>query len=190
MKRCDWCLGNELMTEYHDREWGVPVRDDRKLFEYIILDTFQAGLSWSIILKKREEFRKAFDNFDYDIISNYNDRKIMELMENSGIIRNKLKISAAIVNARAYRTIRKEYGTFTDYLWSFVNNKPIVNRWQSILEIPAKTELSDFISKSLSKNGFKFVGSTIVYAFIQAAGIVNDHLVDCFRYNEILNLND
>jgi len=187
MKRCEWCLGNELMTEYHDREWGVPIRDDRKLFEFMILDTFQAGLSWTIILKKREEFRKAFDNFDYDIICDYNELKINELMENTGIIRNKLKINAAIINARAFQTIRREYGTFSYYLWSFVNNKPIGNQWKNIQEIPAKTELSDIISKSLSKSGFKFVGSTIVYAFMQAAGLVNDHQVDCFRYYEILN---
>lgn len=187
MKRCEWCLGSELMTDYHDREWGVPLRDDRKLFEFMILDTFQAGLSWAIVLRKREEFRKVFDNFDYNIIGSYSESKVKELMENSGIIRNKLKINAAITNARAFQSIRKEYGTFSDYLWSFVNNKPIVNKRKSLQEIPAKTEVSDAISKSLSKSGFKFVGSTIVYAFMQAAGLVNDHQVDCFRYVEILN---
>lgn len=183
--KCVWCRGDELYEAYHDNEWGVPVFDDRKLFEFLILETFQAGLSWITILRKRENFRKAFDDFNYEIIANYSENKIQELLQNSGIIRNKLKVRAAVSNAQAFIEIQKEFGSFSDYIWEFVDGKPIKNSWKNHGEIPANTALSDKISKDLKKNGFKFVGSTVVYAHMQATGMINDHTTDCFRYAEI-----
>jgi len=184
--RCGWSLGDPLMIKYHDKEWGVPVHSDRKLFEFLVLEGFQAGLSWRTILHKRENFRKAFDNFDFNKVAKYNKRKINSLLKDAGIIRNKLKIEAAVANAKAFINIRKEFGTFDKYIWSFVNYKPIINKFKSVNELPVQTELSDLISKDLKKRGFKFVGSTIIYAHMQATGMVNDHTMDCFRYKELL----
>ena len=184
-KRCSWAGKDPLYIEYHDTEWGVPVYDDDKLFEFLILETFQAGLSWITILKKRENFRAAFDNFDYKKIAKYNEEKYDELIQNAGIIRNKLKIKATISNAIAFMEIQKEFGSFSDYIWGFVNGKPIKNNWDSLSEIPAVTEISETISKDLKKRGFKFVGATVIYAHMQATGMVNDHIKDCFRYNEV-----
>jgi DNA-3-methyladenine glycosylase I len=183
--RCSWCGEDPLYTKYHDQEWGTPVYDDAKLFEFLILETFQAGLSWITILRKRENFREAFDNFDYQKIAKYDDEKFVELLQNVGIIRNKLKIKATISNAVAFMEIQKEFGTFSKYIWGFVNNKPIVNHWNTLEEIPANTELSDKLSADLKKRGFKFVGSTVIYAHMQATGMVNDHIVDCFRFSEV-----
>lgn len=185
MKRCSWPSDDELMICYHDNEWGVPVHDDRKWFEFLILDAFQAGLSWKTILHKRENFRLAFDNFDFKKIACYGPDKVELLMTDTGIIRNRLKILSAISNAKAFIAIREEFGSFNNYLWNFVNHNPVINHWKTMEEIPVKTELSDIISKDLQKRGFKFVGSVIVYAFLQAAGVVNDHLVDCFRYSQV-----
>ena len=183
--RCGWCVGDDLYEAYHDEEWGTPVKDDNLLFEFLILETFQAGLSWITILRKRENFRKAFDNFDYKKIANYKQDKIDALLQDAGIIRNKLKVNSAITNAVAYIKIQKEFGSFSAYIWSFVNNKPIKNALINYKEAPANTPLSDAISKDLKKRGFKFVGSTVVYAFMQATGMVNDHEISCFRYNEV-----
>ncbi len=182
--RCSWCGEDPLYIKYHDTEWGVPVYDDDKLFEFLILETFQAGLSWITVLRKRENFRNAFDDFDYHKIAKYNEKKFDRLMNNAGIIRNKLKIKATISNAIAFMEVQEEYGSFSKYIWSFVDYKPIVNSWSSLDEIPAKTTLSDKISIDLKKQGFKFVGSTIIYAHMQATGMVNDHVVDCFRFKE------
>jgi len=182
--RCGWCLGDDLYEAYHDNEWGKPVFDDPTLFEFLVLETFQAGLSWITILRKRENFREAFDNFDYKVISSYNQVKIDSLLQNAGIIRNKLKINATVSNAKAYMIIQKEFGTFSKYLWGFIDGKPITNRVQHYKEAPANTPLSDTISKDLKKRGFKFVGSTVTYAFMQAIGMVNDHEVTCFRYTQ------
>lgn len=184
-KRCNWCGTDPLYIEYHDTEWGVPIYEDAKLFEFLILETFQAGLSWITILRKRENFRAALDNFDYKLISNYNQTKIDELLLNAGIIRNKLKIKATITNAKAFMQIQNEFGSFSTYIWSFVNNVPIKNSWNSMSDVPGTTVLSDTISKDLKKRGFKFVGSTVIYAHMQATGMVNDHIKDCFRYQEI-----
>jgi len=184
-KRCDWPKKDPLYLEYHDIEWGTPLYDDDKLFEFLILETFQAGLSWITILRKRENFRKAFDNFDYQKIANYGDAKFDELLQDAGIIRNKLKIKATISNAVAFIEIQKEFGTFSKYIWGFTGGKPINNKWKSMSEIPANTELSDTISKDLKKRGFKFVGSTVIYAHMQATGMVNDHLVSCFRHHQV-----
>ncbi len=186
LQRCDWPGTNELMIKYHDEEWGVPNHDDRKWFEYITLDAFQAGLSWSIVLNKRQNFRKAFDNFDPVIISKYSQNKIDELIQDTGIIRNKLKISATITNANAFLEVQKEYGSFDKYIWQFVNGKPIINKWETISKLPASTLESDKLSVDLKKRGFKFVGTTICYAFMQSAGMVNDHIVTCFRYKEVI----
>jgi len=183
--RCSWCGSDPLYVDYHDDEWGVPVYEDEKLFEFLILETFQAGLSWITVLKKRENFRTAFDNFDYKKISDYGEDKFEELITDSGIIRNKLKVRATISNAQAFMKIQKEFGSFSKYIWGFVNGKPIVNNWKTLNEIPATTELSDKISKDLKKRGFKFVGSTVIYAHMQATGMVNDHITDCFRYKEV-----
>ena len=183
-QRCPWPSDDALMIKYHDKEWGVPLHNDRKLFEFLILEGFQAGLSWRTILHKRENFRKAFDNFDFNKIAKYDKRKINSLLKNEGIIRNKLKIEAAITNAKAFLQIRKEFGTFDKYIWGFVNGKPIQNKFKSLKELPAKTKLSDKISDDLRARGFKFVGSTIVYAHMQATGMVNDHVVSCYRYRE------
>ena len=183
--RCDWCIGNPLYEQYHDEEWGVPVFDDNTLFEFLILETFQAGLSWITVLRKRENFRAAFDNFDYKKVSKYNQEKIDTLLENAGIIRNRLKIKATITNAQAFMAIQDEFGSFSKYIWKFTEGKPIKNTFKSMSEIPANTLLSDTISKDLKKRGFKFVGTTVIYAHMQATGMVNDHKVDCFRYNEV-----
>lgn len=182
-KRCAWPGDNPLMMEYHDKEWGVPVHDDKKLFEFIVLDSFQAGLSWSTILNKRENFRKAFNNFDFNKIVKYDSKKVAKLLKDEGIIRNRLKISATITNAIAFKKVQKEFGTFDKYIWQFVKGKTIVNKRKSIKQIPANSKESDTMSKDLKQRGFKFVGTTICYAFMQAAGMVNDHTVDCFRYN-------
>ena len=176
------------MKEYHNTEWGTPVHDDSKLFEFLVLDAFQAGLSWLTILKKRENFRKAFDNFDYNKIAKYDEKKYDKLMNDAGIIRNKLKIKAAITNAMMFIDIQKEFGSFDKYIWQFVDSKTIHNRWKTMKEIPAKTAVSDLMSGDLKKRGFKFVGSTICYAFMQAAGLVNDHVVGCYRYKEVKKL--
>ena len=183
-KSCEWPGDNKLMIEYHDTEWGTPVHDDRKLFELLMLDNAQAGLSWQTVLNKRENYRKAFDNFEPAKIARYNNRKIDSLLKNPGIIRNRLKIEAAVTNARAVLEIQKEFGSFDAYIWQFVNGTPIRNRWKSLKEIPATSLQSDAMSKALKKHGFKFIGSTICYAFMQSAGLVNDHLIHCFRYNQ------
>ncbi len=183
--RCQWADSNLLYHRYHDEEWGVPVYDDKTIFEFLILEGFQAGLSWLTILKKRENFRRAFDHFDYNIIAEYDQKKIDALLLDEGIIRNKLKVNAAKTNARAFIRVREEFGSFGRYIWAFTGGKPVINRFKSISEIPAKTELSDRISRDLKKRGFKFVGSTIVYAHMQATGMVNDHTTDCFRYGEV-----
>jgi DNA-3-methyladenine glycosylase I len=183
--RCSWPDKDPLYLKYHDTEWGVPVYDDDKLFEFLILETFQAGLSWITVLRKRENFRKAFDNFDYQKIAKYGDNKFDELIQNAGIIRNKLKIKATISNAHAYMEIQKEFGSFSKYIWTFVGGKPLINKWRSLNEIPATTEISDKLSKDLKKRGFKFVGSTVIYAHMQATGMVNDHVTNCFRHSEI-----
>lgn len=183
--RCTWTKNNPYNIKYHDKEWGVPVHDDKKLFEYLLLDSFQAGLSWLTILKKRENFRKAFDNFEYKKIADYDVEKINNLMNDESIIRNKLKIKAAISNAKEFLKIQKEFGTFDKYIWQFVNHKTIKNSFKSWEEIPATSKESDIMSKDLKKRGFKFVGSTICYAFMQATGMINDHEITCFRYNEL-----
>lgn len=184
-KRCEWGTANELMIRYHDEEWGVPLHDDRKLFEFFVLEGFQAGLSWQIVLNKRENFRKAFDRFDPVKVAAYSERKILELAENASIIRNRQKIAATVNNAKRFLEIQKEYGSFDTYIWSFVDYQPIQNQFASLKELPAKTPLSDKVSADLKKRGFKFVGSTVIYAHMQATGMVNDHLVDCFRYTEV-----
>ena len=185
-KRCQWVpLDKPLYVKYHDEEWGVPVHDDRLLFEFLILEGAQAGLSWSTILNKRENYRTAFDHFDPQKVAQYDQKKIDALLQNSGIVRNRLKIAAAVQNANAFLEIQAEFGSFDVYIWKFVNGKPIINQWKTLKEIPAKTPLSDTISKELKKRGFKFVGSTIIYAHMQATGMVNDHTTDCFRYQEL-----
>lgn len=176
--------------EYHDTEWGVPLHDDQKLFEFIVLESFQAGLSWQIVLNKREAFREAFDNFDPAKVAQYNEDKIATLVQNKSIIRNKRKISACINNAQRFLEIQKEFGSFDTYIWGFVDYKPIVNAFTTSKELPAKTPLSDAISADLKKRGFSFVGSTVVYAHMQATGMVNDHIVSCFRYNEINTIDN
>lgn len=182
--RCQWVTQDPLYIEYHDKEWGVPVYDARKLFEFLILEGVQAGLSWITVLKKRENYRKAFDQFNPEKIARYNTQKINQLLANPGIIRNRLKINAAIINAQAYLAIQEETD-FVDYLWQFVNGKPIHNHWKTSKQVPAKTAISDAMSKDLKKRGFKFVGSTICYAFMQAVGMVNDHIITCFRYKKM-----
>lgn len=181
-KRCFWVNDDQLYIDYHDNEWGKPVYDDKILFEFLLLESFQAGLSWITILKKRENFRVAFDNFDYKKIAKYNDEKFNELILNPGIIRNKLKVKSAITNAQLFQEIQKEFGSFSKFIWSYVDGKPIVNQFKSREEVPATTEISDKISKDLKKKGFKFVGSTIMYAFMQATGMVNDHTTNCICY--------
>ena len=183
--KCGWCVGDKLYEAYHDNEWGVPVYDDHQLFEFLILETFQAGLSWITILRKRENFRQAFDFFDYKKIANYNEDKKAELLQNAGVIRNKLKVNATITNAQNFMKIQEEFGSFNKYLWAFVNGKPIKNKVINYKDAPANTPLSDALSKDLKKRGFKFVGSTVMYAFMQATGMVNDHEVNCFRYQEV-----
>ena len=183
--RCGWCLGDPIYEAYHDEEWGVPLRDERLLFEFLILETFQAGLSWITVLKKRDNFRRAFDNFDYHLVAQYDQHKIDTLLQDSGIIRNKLKVNSAVTNAQLFIALQQEFGSFDTYIWSFVDGKPIKNSWNNYKECPATTEVSDQISKDLKKRGFKFVGSTVIYAFMQAIGMVNDHEVNCFRYNQV-----
>ena len=181
-KRCEWAEVSDLDRDYHDNEWGVPVYNERELFEYLILEGAQAGLSWSTILKKREGYRLLFDNFDIELISQYDQKKVETLMLDARIVRNRLKINSVITNAQAFMTIQQEFGGFSDYLWAYVNKKPIQNQWKTMAEVPATTELSDRLSKDLKKRGFKFVGPTICYAFLQATGVVNDHLVNCPCY--------
>ncbi|WAC01280.1 DNA-3-methyladenine glycosylase I [Lacinutrix neustonica] len=183
--KCGWCVGDDLYEVYHDKEWGVPVYDDHQLFEFLVLETFQAGLSWITILRKRENFRLAFDFFDYKKIAKYDLDKKEELLRNAGIVRNKLKINATITNAQAFMAVQKEFGSFSKYIRQFVDGKPIKNQVKHYKEAPANTPLSDALSKDLKKRGFKFVGSTVVYAHMQATGMVNDHEVDCFRYEEV-----
>jgi len=184
MERCGWAK-NDLARSYHDAEWGVPLHDDRALFEFLILEGAQAGLSWDIVLRKRENYRKAFDNFDAEKIASYDQKKIAELLQNEGIVRNRLKITSTVRNAREFLKIKEEFGAFDSYIWRFVDDKPIVNTWKSISEVPARTSVSDTMSKDLRKRGFNFVGSTICYAFMQACGLVNDHLISCFRYSKV-----
>ena len=185
--RCGWSAKDPLYIQYHDEEWGVPVRDDQKLFEFLTLETFQAGLSWITVLRKRENFRATFDNFDYKKIAKYDEAKFEELLQNAGIIRNKLKIKAAINNAQAFMKIQEEFGTFSDYIWKFTNGAVVQNDRKSMSDLPATTDLSDAISKDLKLRGFKFVGSTVIYAHMQATGMVNDHVVSCFRHKELSN---
>jgi DNA-3-methyladenine glycosylase I len=183
--RCSWCGNDPLYVEYHDTEWGVPLRDEQKLFEFLVLETFQAGLSWITVLRKRENFRKVFDNFNYKKIALYDEEKIAELLQDAGIIRNKLKVRATISNAVAFMKIQKEFGSFSKYIWGFVNDAPIQNNIKSMSEIKATTVTSDKLSKDLKKRGFKFVGPTVIYAHMQATGMVNDHAIDCFRHKEV-----
>lgn len=184
MERCDWG-SDQLLIDYHDTEWGTPVHDEQKHFEFLVLEFFQAGLNWRTMLAKRENFRKAFDGFDYTKVARYSEMKIEQLMNDAGIIRNRRKINAAINNAAHFLTIQKEWGSFDSYIWSFTNGKTIHNHWKNFSEVPVTTELSDTISKDMKKRGFAFVGSTTIYAHIQAIGIVNDHLVHCFRHKEL-----
>tara|TARA_Y100000310_G_scaffold327385_1_gene393676 strand:- start:2128 stop:2700 length:573 start_codon:yes stop_codon:yes gene_type:complete len=183
--RCSWPNKNPLMIKYHDEEWGVPLHDDQKLFEFLILDAFQAGLSWEIVLNKREGFQKAFNNFNAKKIAKYTEKDQERLRNNTDIIRNRLKIKSAIINAQKFLEIQKEFGSFSDYIWQFTNHKTIKNKFRSLSDLPAKTAESDAMSADLKKRGFKFVGSTICYAFMQAAGMTNDHTVNCFRYTEV-----
>ncbi len=186
-QRCGWCLGDSLYEQYHDEEWGVPVYDDHTLFEFLILETFQAGLSWITVLRKRENFREAFDNFDHKKIANYGDDKVEALLRDAGIIRNRLKVKATISNAQSFIKVQEEFGSFSAYIWGFVNGKPLINAFKDYRDAPANTPLSDTISRDLKKRGFKFVGTTVVYAHMQATGMVNDHEVGCFRYDEVSN---
>jgi DNA-3-methyladenine glycosylase I len=187
MKRCDWANGEELEQSYHDHEWGVAIHDDKMLFEFLVLEGAQAGLSWSTILRKREGYRRAFDHFDARKISQYSENTVSRLLTNPEIIRNRLKINAAITNAGAFLQVQKEFGSFDSYIWQFVNGKPIQNSWRKMTDIPSSTPESAAMSKDLQKRGFKFIGPTICYAFMQAVGMVNDHVVGCFRYKEIKN---
>jgi len=183
--RCGWCIGDTLYEAYHDLEWGVPVKDDDTIFEFLILETFQAGLSWITVLKKRDNFRKAFDYFDYKKIAKYDQKKKDALLQDAGIIRNKLKVNATVTNAQAFIKVQEEFGSFSNYIWGFVDGKPIKNKINNYKDAPANTALSDTLSKDLKKRGFKFVGSTVVYAHMQATGMVNDHEMNCFRYEEV-----
>lgn len=184
-KKCDWCLGDPLYENYHDTDWGVPIYDDQKLFEFLTLEGFQAGLSWITILRKRKNFSAAFDGFDYNKVARYSKQKKIELLNDKGIIRNRLKIDAAVSNAQAYIGIQKRYGSFSQFIWGFTAGKPLVNTFKSLDEAPPFTPLAEKISKVLKNEGFKFVGPTIIYSHMQATGMVNDHLVDCFRHREI-----
>lgn len=181
--RCQWVSNDPLYVKYHDEEWGVPVYEDQKLFEFLILETFQAGLSWLTVLRKRENFRLAFADFDYEKVAQFDEDKIQEFLQNAGIIRNQLKIRAAVSNAQAFLKVRAEFGTFSKYIWQFTDGKPIVNHWENIKQVPASTPLSDLISKDLKKRNFKFVGTTVIYAHMQATGMVQDHTTDCFRHS-------
>ena len=183
-RRCTWCGDDPLYQQYHDREWGVPCRDDQTLFEFVVLEGAQAGLSWITVLRKRETYRKAFANFDVQKVAAFDDSDVERLLQDPGIVRNRLKVASTISNARLFIELQKEHGSFSNYLWGFVDNQPIVNHWTSLAEIPVSTELSDKISKEMKKRGFKFFGTTICYAFLQAVGVVNDHTRDCFRYGQ------
>lgn len=183
--RCGWCVGDKLYEAYHDLEWGVPLKDDAAIFEFLTLETFQAGLSWITVLRKRENFRKAFDNFDYQKIAEYSEEKTEALMQDSGIIRNRLKILATVSNSQAFMKVQQEFGSFARYIWGFVDNNPLQNSWKTLSEVPATTAISDALSKDLKKRGFKFVGSTVMYAHMQATGMVNDHVIGCFRHQEV-----
>lgn len=185
MKRCPWCGSDPLYVAYHDEEWGVPVHDDRKHFEFLVLESAQAGLSWLTVLRKRENYRALYDGFDPVKVAAYDESKVTALLGDAGIIRNRKKIEASIGNARCFLAIQKEYGSFDRYIWSFTEGKPVTNAWAQLSELPAKTPLSDTVAKDLKARGFKFLGTTIIYAHLQAIGIINDHLVDCFRYNEV-----
>ncbi|WP_082233150.1 DNA-3-methyladenine glycosylase I [Halobacillus massiliensis] len=182
MNRCAWVTNEPLYVEYHDKEWGIPVYEDKKLFEMLCLEGAQAGLSWWTILQKRENYRKAFEQFEPEKIALYSDEKIRTLLENKGIIRNKLKVKSVVTNAKAYLAIQKEYGSFSNYIWSFVDHTPIVNHWETIKDVPVSNELSEKMSKQLKKDGFKFVGPTICYSYMQAVGMINDHTLNCFRH--------
>jgi len=184
VKRCEWCTGSELYMKYHDKEWGMPVFNDRKHFEFLVLESAQAGLSWITILKKRENYRKAYDGFDPKKVARYGDKRKIELLNNPGIIRNRLKIEASINNAVHFLEVQKEFGSFYDYIWSFTKGKQIKGKWKTLSDVPARTELSDRISADLKKREFKFLGSIIIYSHLQATGIVNDHVTNCFRYKE------
>lgn len=189
-KRCDWCEDTfEEYVAYHDKEWGVPVHDDKKQFEFLILEGAQAGLSWSTILKKREGYRKAFADFEVEKVARFDEKKIQTLLNNPGIVRNRLKVRSAVTNAQNFIEVQEKYGSFDEYIWSFVDGKPIQNSWESMNEVPAETDISDKLAKDLKKKGFKFVGSTIIYAHMQAVGMVNDHLISCFRHPEIKNMS-
>jgi len=185
--RCSWAGSDPLYIDYHDREWGVPVREDRRLFEFLVLEGFQAGLSWLTVLRKRENFRRALDDFDYRKIAEYGESKVKSLLEDTGLIRNRSKINALLTNAAAFMEIQSKFGSFSNYIWGFVEGRPIVNAWKSLSDIPPQTDLSVSISRDLKNRGFRFVGPTIVYAHMQATGMVNDHLVDCFSYRELLS---
>ena len=189
LKRCLWAGNDPVYVRYHDREWGVPVHNDRKLFEFLVLEGAQAGLSWITVLKKRPAYRAAFDNFDFNTVAGYQESRVRELLKNAGIIRNELKIRSAIRNARAFISLRQEFGTFNRYIWQYVAHRPLQNTWRRMREIPPKTALSDKISQDLKRRGFSFVGSTIIYSHMQATGMVNDHTIDCFRYGEVKKLS-
>jgi len=184
--RCEWSGTDELYVKYHDEEWGVPIHDDKVHFEFLILEGAQAGLSWITVLRKRENYRKSFDNFDVKKVAKYTENKIEKLLQNPGIIRNKLKVRSTVSNAKAFLEVQQEFGTFDKYIWQFVNYKPILNKWKKMSDLPATSKESDTLSKDLKKRGFKFVGSTIMYAHMQAIGMINDHTVDCFRYKDLL----
>jgi len=185
MERCPWCGSDELYVRYHDEEWGAPVHDDIKHFEFLVLESAQAGLSWKTVLRKRAHYRKAYSNFDPAVVAKYDEEKVEKLLENKGIIRNKKKIESSINNAKRFLEVQKEFGSFDSYIWGFVNNEPLVNSWKSTSQIPARTKLSDRISKDLLRRGFSFIGPTIVYSHLQAVGIVNDHIVTCYKYKEL-----
>jgi DNA-3-methyladenine glycosylase I len=185
LKRCVWCESEDIYIKYHDEEWGIPLHTERKLFEFLILEGMQAGLSWITVLKKRNTYREVFDKFDFNEVANYKEAKIKSLLNNPGIIRNKLKVRGAVKNAKAFIKVREEFGTFNKYIWQFTDGKVIQNSWKSLKEIPAETEISRLMSKDLKKRGFTFVGPTICYAFMQAIGMVNDHVVGCYRYKEL-----
>ena len=190
LQRCGWCGDDPVYVAYHDDEWGVPLRDDRTLFEFLILEGAQAGLSWSTILNKRGGYRRAFDGFDPELVAQYDERKTSELLSNPGIVRNRLKIASAATNAQAFLEVRERHGSFSDFIWSYVDGRPIQNSWHALSDIPGSTPLAAAISKDLKKLGFRFVGPTIVYAFMQATGMVNDHIVGCFRYPEVAAMAD
>lgn len=190
MRRCPWCERSDIERAYHDNEWGVPVFSDEKQFEFLVLESAQAGLSWLTVLRKRENYRRLYDGFDPEKVARYGEEKIQELMSDSGIIRNRKKIEASINNAARFLEIRDEFGSFSDYLWGFTGGVPVINAWEELSEIPASTELSVTVSRDLKKRGFRFMGPIIVYSHLQATGVVNDHLVSCFRYEEILGLGE